>query len=167
MRRTALFCLLAAPLLAAPQGGRFELANDRVVLALDAGGNLQELTNRATGHRYASAGRAPWRMYYRLGTPVTGALDLEIDPSAQTGRVQRDNGALLLTYDGLKGAAPKRGETRNLSVTLQIRVALEEDRLVWTATVANHETDPALEITELWLPWIYGIGNMGLGRPAD
>ena len=113
MKNLAMLGLLV-PFCASGQAGRYELANANVLLALDAGGKLKELTNRATGHRYAAGDKAPWRMYYRLGTPVTGALDLEIDPAAQIGRVRRESNALVIAYDTLKGAAPRRGETRDL-----------------------------------------------------
>jgi hypothetical protein len=62
--------LLAAPLWAA-QAGLYELANSKVLLAVDPAGNLAELTNRQTGHRYVTGTAGPiWRMYYRIGTPV-------------------------------------------------------------------------------------------------
>jgi len=162
------FIFGAVPLCAFGQAGRFELANDQVALVFDGAGNLGELTNRATGHRYlAGPARPPWRMYYRFGTPVNGALDLEIDPGSQTGQVRREDGALVISYQSLKASAPLRGQTRQLQVGLELRVSLDQDRLIWTGKIANRERDPAVEITELWLPWIYGIGDLGLGRAAD
>src|SRR5205085_1429180 len=78
---SASLCLLATPLWPASPAALYELANDKVLVAVDSAGNLLELTNRQTGHHYLS-GRPtpPWRMYYRLGSTVTGALDLEVDP---------------------------------------------------------------------------------------
>ncbi|MBI4877879.1 MAG: hypothetical protein HY822_24880 [Acidobacteria bacterium] len=158
----------AAALSCAAQSGRFELANDSVLLALDSAGNLAELTNRQTGHRYvAAAAQPPWRMYYRFGTPLDGALDLEIDPARQTAQVRRESGALVISYKTLVAEAPRRGTTREIQVGLEVRVALDGDRLVWTGRIANRETDPRLEITELWIPWIYGLGDLGLGRATD
>ena len=166
MRRFALLAALAVPL--AAQSGRVELANDDVLVALDGAGRLAELTNRRTGHRYvAAAAQPPWRMYYRFGTPLDGALDLEIDPAAQTAEVRRESGALVIAYRTLKAEVPKRGETREIQVGLEVRVTLDGDRLVWTGRIINRETDPRLEITELWIPWICGIGDMGLGRATD
>jgi hypothetical protein len=81
--------------------------------------------------------------------------------------VRRENNALMISYERLKAEAPRRGQTRELNAGLEIRIALDGDRLSWTATIVNRETDPSVEITELWLPWIRGIGDMGLGRPAD
>ncbi len=168
MRHLALLAILALPLAAAAPSGRFELSNDNVLLAFDTAGNVAELTNRQTGHHYVSAAaQPPWRMYYRLGTPLDGALDLEIDPAAQTAEVRRESGALVIAYKALKAAAPKRGETREIQVGLEIRVTLDGDRLTWTGRIINREPDPRLEITELWIPWIYGIGDMGLGRASD
>ena len=168
LRRPVLLCLLAAPLWPASQAARFELANDKVLLAVDAAGNLAELTNRQTGHHYLS-GRAtpPWRMYYRLGSPLTGALDLEIDPALQRAQVRQEPSALVISYRDLKGAAPRRGQSRDLQIGLEVRVRLDGDCLIWTGTISSRETDPAIEITELWLPWIYGIDHMGRGRAAD
>ncbi|HWB96024.1 MAG TPA: DUF6259 domain-containing protein, partial [Bryobacteraceae bacterium] len=168
MKLATILGLLAVPLWAASQAGRFELANEKVALALDGAGNLQELTNRSTGHRYVTEPvRPPWRMYYRLGTSITGALDLEIDPLRQTGHVRRENGALVLSYERLIGEAPRRGQSRDLQISLEVRIALDGDRLIWTGKILNRETDPALDVTELWLPWIYGIGDTGLGRASD
>jgi hypothetical protein len=50
---------------------------------------------------------------------------------------------------------------------VEIRVTLEDDRLIWRGTISSQETDPAIEVTELWIPWIRNIGDMGLGRDAD
>ena len=44
---------------------------------------------------------------------------------------------------------------------------MDGDQLIWTGTISSRETDPAIEITELWLPWIYGINHMGRGRAED
>lgn len=167
MRRLAAFLLLAVPL-AGAQGGRYELSNENVLVAFDGAGNLAELTNRKTGHKYVtSAAQAPWRMYYRFGSPLDGALDLQIDPAAQTCQVRREGGALVLSYHTLKAEAVRRGQTRELQVGLDVRVSLEGDRLTFTGRIANREADPRLEITELWIPWIYGIGDMGTGRASD
>lgn len=164
----ALFFALSLPLGAAAQNGRFELSNQNVLIAFDSAGNLAELTNRQTGHRYVlPAAQPPWRMYYRFGTPLDGALDLEIDPAAQSAAVRREDNALVIVYKSLKAGAPKRGQTREIQVGLEIRVSLEADRLTWTGRIMNRESDPRLEISELWIPWIYGIGDMGLGRASD
>ncbi len=168
MRHLAFFFVLTLSLAAAPQGGRQELSNDRVLIAFDSAGNLAELTNRQTGHSYVtSAAQPPWRMYYRFGTSLDGALDMEIDPAVQTGQVRREGGGLVVAYKSLKATVPKRGETREIQVGLEVRVTLDGDRLIWTGRITNRETDPRLEITELWIPWIYGIGDMGLGRATD
>lgn len=150
------------------QVGRQELVNAKVRMALDGEGRIVELTNRQTGSRYVeSGGRAPWRMYYRLGGPLDGALDLEIEPDAQKGLVKREGNSLVLSYETLKANLPRQGQTRDLRVRLALRVTLEDDRLVWTARIENSEKDARLEVTEIWLPWIYGIGDMGMGREAD
>ena len=145
-----------------------ELVNADVGLVLDDQGRLTELTNRQTGHRYVSAGaHAPWRMYYRLRGPMTGALDLDIDPDAQKASVTRKGNTLIVSYRTLQANVPHEGRTRELAVGLTLRVALEGDRLIWTAQIENREKEPGLEITELWLPWISGIADLGLGRAAD
>lgn len=166
MKKLAL--LAALPISLAAAGGRGELANDDVLIAVDGSGRLAELTNRRTGHRYVTAAaQPPWRMYYRFGTPLDGALDLEIDPASQAADVRREGGSLVIAYKTLKAEAPRRGQTRLIQVDLEVRAALEGDRLVWTGRITNRETDPRLEITELWIPWIYGITDLGLGRASD
>ena len=163
----------SAASVAAPQenaaGERYELSNESVRVALDSEGRLMELTNRQTGNAYlATASRhAPWRMYYRWNTPLDGALELEIPTDGQKGRVRRQGNSLELSYESLTGAMPQTGKTRELQIGLLVRVALEGDRLIWTARIDNREKDKGLEISELWLPWIYGIGNMGMGPEAD
>ncbi len=164
---------LAGVMFAAPQvnaaGERYELSNESVRVALDSEGRLVELTNRQTGSAYlaASARHAPWRMYYRWNTPLDGALELEIPTDGQKGRVRRDGNSLELSYESLTGAMPQTGKTRQLQIGLLVRIALEGDRLIWTARIDNREKDKGVEVTELWLPWIYGIGDMGMGPGAD
>lgn len=170
-RRAWLWFALAAMLPgveAAGQTGRFELSNSQAGIVLDQDGRLLELKNQATGHQYIKGpAQPPWRMYYRLGGPTNGALDLEIPPEGRKGTVRRDGNALTVSYQSLQANLPRTGTKRELQVGLTVRVALEGDRLVWTASIENRERDPGLEITELWLPWIYGIGNLGMGRVSD
>ena len=159
---------LAAP----PENGggpRYEVSNDKVRLVLDNEGRLVELSNLQTGSRYlaANARHAPWRMYYKLNTPLDGALDLEIPTDGQKGRVSKDGNSLELSYQSLTGTLPQAGKTRELQVGLRVRVTLDGDRLIWTARIENREKDKGVEITEIWLPWIYGIGDLGMGSGAD
>lgn len=169
MMRALLFPFgLLATLLTASQPGQHELSNDRISLVLDAQGRLVKLTNRQTGHDYVSGGKhAPWRMYYRSGTPPTGALDLAIDPDAQKAQVRVENNSLVVSYASLTAHTAREGQSSELQAALTVRAALEEDRLVWTAAISNRETDKAVEITEIWVPWISGIGDLGLGQAAD
>ena len=62
---------------------------------------------------------------------------------------------------------PQTGKKRELQIGLVVRVSLERDRLIWTGRIENREKDKGVEVTDLWLPWIYGIGNMGMGQGAD
>ncbi|HWQ90444.1 MAG TPA: DUF6259 domain-containing protein [Clostridia bacterium] len=168
-----LMLALAGMMAAAPQenaaGQRYELSNESVRVVLDNEGRLVELANRQTGSDYLAAGarHAPWRMYYRWNTPLDGALELEIPTDGQRGRVRRAGNALELSYESLTGAVPQVGKTRELQIGLLVRVTLEGDRLIWTARIENREKDKGVEVTEIWLPWIYGIGNMGMGPAAD
>ncbi|MGD0744391.1 MAG: DUF6259 domain-containing protein [Verrucomicrobiota bacterium] len=150
-------------------GERYELSNERVRLVLDKEGRLAELTNLQTGNGYLATGarHAPWRMYYRWNTPLDGALDLEIPTDGQKGRVRREGNSLELSYESLTGTLPQTGKTREWQIGLLVRVTLEGDRLIWTARIENREKDKGVEVTELWLPWIYGIGDMGMGPGAD
>ncbi|MGD0498492.1 MAG: DUF6259 domain-containing protein [Bryobacteraceae bacterium] len=158
---------------AAPQegaaGGRFELSNDRVAVVLDSEGRLVELTNRQTGKSYlaAAARHAPWRMFYRLNTPLDGALELGIPTDGQKAQVRRNGASLELSYATLTGALPQSGKTRELQIGLLVRIALQGDQLTWTARIENRESDKKLQVSEIWLPWIYGIGDMGMGPASD
>ncbi len=149
--------------------GHYELSNSFVSLVIDGECRLIGLENRRTENQYVTKpAHAPWRMNYRLNGPMEdGAYDLEIEPDGQKCQVTRRNNSLLLSYDNLAGALPRDGTTRQLQVGLTVHVSLEEDRLIWVATIANREREKGLEITEIWLPWIYGIGDMGMGTAAD
>lgn len=68
---------------------------------------------------------------------------------------------------GLIGNVALASSSRQLKVDFTLRVELENDKMVWTATIQNNETEPELEVSELWIPWIYGIGNLGKGQEAD
>jgi hypothetical protein len=174
MKRTFLL-VSALAFMAAPRGNeaygqtaRFELSNSRISIALDQDGRLIELKNQETGHNYIKGpARPPWRMYYRLNGPMDGALDLEISPDGQKGAVRREGSTLTLSYQTLQANLPRGGRQRELQVGLTVRVALDGDQLVWTGAIENRERDPGLEITELWIPWIYGVGHLGLGRSSD
>lgn len=151
------------------QLSQYELSNDKIAMVLDAQGRLVKLTNRQTGNDYLGSGNhAPWRMYYRSGSPMTdGALDLAIDPDAQKAQIRQERNALVISYASLTGHVAREGQTGELQIGLTLHIALEEDFLVWAATIDNRETDKAVEITEIWIPWIAGIGNMGLGQASD
>jgi hypothetical protein len=138
-------------------------------VALDNEGRLVELTNRQTGKSYLAAAtrRAPWRMYYRWNTPLDGALELEIPTDGQKAQVKRVGNSLELSYATLTGALPQTGKTRELQIGLLVRIALDGDQLTWTARIDNRESDKGLQVSELWLPWIYGIGDMGMGPASD
>ena len=152
-------------------GEHYELSNEKVRLVLDKEGRLVELSNLQTRHNYlaATAARhAPWRMYYRSKLPpLGGALDLEIPPDGQRGQGKREGNSLVLSYETLTGTVPLAGKTQELQFGLQVRIALEEDRLIWNARIENRENEKGLEVSEIWLPWIYGIGDMGMGAEAD
>jgi hypothetical protein len=68
-------------------------------------------------------------MYYRIGTPVDGALDLQIEPALQKGQVRKENSSLVISYASLTGEAPRRGHTRDLHIGLEIRVTPSGDGL--------------------------------------
>jgi Domain of unknown function (DUF6259) len=151
-------------------GERYELSNASVRVVLDNEGRLVELSNRQTGNNYlaTAARQAPWRMYYRWKMPpLDGALDLEIPTDGQRGQVRRESNSLVLSYESLTGNLPQAGKTRELQIGLVVRVTLEEDRLIWAARIENREKEEGLEVTELWLPWFYGIGDLGMGSGAD
>jgi hypothetical protein len=142
----------------------FELSNKNVALSIDAQGNLQKLTNQITGHNYLSAtGHELWKMYYR----TSDARELEIPFAKQKAEVKKDGNAIIIFYPSLVGNVALQGSSRNLNVSFTLRADLDGDRIIWTATLQNKETEPELDISELWLPWIGGIGNLGKGKEAD
>ena len=148
----------------AAQSARFELSNANVDLSVDSQGLLLRLANPQTGHSYiASSNHVLWKMYYR----TSDARELEIPAASQKAEVRREGNALVIAYPTLTGNVPLAGSSRQLNVGFTLRATLEDDRLVWTATIVNRETEHDLEISELWLPWIYGIGNLGKGSDAD
>jgi len=153
----------------AMQRGGYELANNQVLMRLDANGRLTELTNRQTGHSYiATLGKAPWRIFYRLGTGYYrpgDAVDIEVAPDDQHASVRKEGSVLLIEYKSLIGQTAQRTETKELQVGLVLRVTLEGDQFTWTATIDNRE--PGIEVSEIWVPWLYGIGDLGLGPEAD
>lgn len=155
--------------LAAAQPASHELSNDRVLFRLDGEGRVAQLTNRQTSHSYISTpGKAPWRMFYRTGSGYYrpgDAVDIEIAPDGQQARVRREGNALLIEYDSLTGQTARRGETKRLQIALSLRATLDEDRLTWTATITNRES--GIEVSEIWIPWLYGISDLGLGPDAD
>jgi hypothetical protein len=146
------------------QSATFELSNKIINVAIDAQGNMVKLVNVATGHNYlASPGHELWKMYYR----TSDARELEIPFSKQKANVSKESNALLIVYPSLIGNVPLRGSSRTLNVTFTLRVELDGDQLLWTAAIRNDEKEPDLEISELWLPWIGGIGNLGKGGEED
>jgi hypothetical protein len=146
------------------QPATFELSSKNVNVTIDAQGNLVKLVNLVTGHNYlASPGHELWKMYYR----TSDARELEIPFDKQKANVSREGNALLIMYPSLIGNVALKSSSRALNIAFTLRVELEGDQLLWTATIQNNETEPELEISELWLPWIGGIGNLGKGREAD
>ena len=130
----------------AAQSTLFELSNNNIDLAVDAQGNLVRLGNRQTGHSYlVSPGHELWKMYYR----TSDARELEIPFSTQKAQVRREGNALIIAYPALTGNVALIGSSRQLNVDFTLRVELEGDRLLWTATIQNKETEPDLEISEL------------------
>lgn len=146
------------------QPSTFELTNSNIDFAVDAQGKLLKLVNRQTGHSYLVApGHELWKMYYR----TSDARELEIPAAKQKAEVRREGNALIIAYPALTGNVALQGSSRPLNVAFSLRVELEGDQLLWTATIQNMETESGLEISELWLPWIYGIGNLGKGHEVD
>ena len=138
----------------------YELSNDFIRLAIDSRGNLVRLENAKTGHNYISVpGRELWRMYYR----TSDARELEIPADKQKAEVSRKSNMINIKYSGLTGNVALMGSTRQLKINFTLSAELQNDQINWTATIQNNETEPELEISELWVPWIYGIGDLGKG----
>lgn len=147
---------------------QYTLSNEKVCLSLDENGRLSQLTNRQTNHSYVTAvGHAPWHMGYRLYGPMEGALDLEIDPDDQHPTITQDADGLTLAYASLTASLPHHGHTRELQVGLTLHISLADDTFLWTAVIENREQEPGVEITEIWLPWINGLTDLGLGQTSD
>ena len=125
----SLTLLLLLPVsVAAAQAGGHEISNDQVLLRLDGAGRIAELANRQTGHSYITApGKAPWRMFYRLGSGYYrpgDAVDIEIAPDDQRPSVRKEGNSLLIRYESLTGQTARRGETKRLAIGLTLRALL-------------------------------------------
>jgi hypothetical protein len=148
----------------APQSSSFELSNANVDLVVDAQGHLVKLMNVKTGHNYiANPGHDLWKMYYK----TSDARELEIPFAKQTAQVRKEGNAVIIYYPSLVGNVALIGASRKLKVAFTLRAELVGDRINWTATLKNSEPEPYLQISELWIPWIGGIGDMGKGHKAD
>lgn len=166
---TLLAVKVARPAMAQSRPTTVELANDQVLLRVNTAGTIIELTNRLTGHTYLGGpSKAPWRIFYRTGHGYYrpgDALDLEIEPDGQTARVRREANTLVIEYVSLVAHAAEHGKVNELKVDLTLRATLENDQLAWTAKIDNREE--GIEISEIWLPWLYGLNDLGLGRGGD
>jgi hypothetical protein len=146
------------------QSATFELSNANVDMAVDAQGKLLRLVNRKTGHNYlAHPGHELWKMYYK----TSDARELEIPFIKQTAQVRKEGNAIIIAYPSLVGNVALVTASRPLKIAFTLRAELKDDQISWTATIKNSETEPDLEVSELWLPLVYGIGNMGKGHEAD
>jgi hypothetical protein len=158
------FLVAMAALPAMAQQATYELSNKNVDLAVDADGRLTKLINVKTGHNYLAASRHElWKMYYK----TSDARELEIPFAKQKAQVRKEGNSIIIYYPSLTGNVALVTASRALKVAFTLRADLQDDRISWTATIKNSEKEPHLEISELWLPWIAGIGDMGKGRAAD
>lgn len=141
------------------------LANSKVELAVDNQGHLLRVVNKQTGHNYIeNPGHDLWKMYYK----TSDARELEIAFDKQKApQVRREGNAIIIYYPSLTGNVALVTSSRQLKVAFTLKAELNDDHIDWTATIKNSEPEAYLEISELWLPWIGGIGNMGKGREAD
>jgi hypothetical protein len=169
MQRSFIFMALllmtvSAKMSAAQSSATYELSNANVDIAVDAGGHLIKLVNVKTGHNYlASAGHDLWKMYYK----TSDARELEIPAAKQKAQVRKEGNSIIIYYPSLTGNVALVTSSRQLKVAFTLRAELQDDRVTWTATIKNSEPEPFLQISELWIPMIDGIGNMGKGAEAD
>jgi len=155
---------IISPQKGSAQSATVDLSNNIVDISVDSNGNLVRLANKQTGHNYLVSGKHElWKMYYR----TSDARELEIPASNQKAVVKKDGNAIIITYSSLTGNVALIGASRNLNVTFTLRAELEGDHLTWIATIKNGETEPELEISELWIPWIASISNLGKGHESD
>jgi hypothetical protein len=147
-----------------PQSSNYEVSNANVDLVVDAQGHLVKLMNVKTGHNYiANPGHELWKMYYK----TSDARELEIPFGRQTAQVHTEGNTIIIYYPSLIGNVASRNASRTLKVAFTLRAELDGDRINWTATLKNREPEPYLQISELWIPWVGGIGDMGKGHAAD
>jgi hypothetical protein len=148
----------------AAQQAVYELSNDKISLKIDDKGHLVGLANLKTGHNYLAApGHDLWRMFYR----TSDARELEIPADIQKAEVKKSGNAIIISYNELTGNVALPGASRLLKVGFSLKVELSNDQMIWTASIQNDESEAELEISELWIPWLYGIGNLGKGPEAD
>lgn len=146
----------------------YKLSNELISLTLDEAGGLTGLVNHRTGHNYLQMqGLPPWRMFYRTGGGVeqNQVIDLEVSPSHQHAAITASDQEITLSYESLYANSQHLLKKTELDVRLVVRIKMKGDMLCFSAEIANKTA--GIEITEIWLPWVYNIGHMGLGRPAD
>ena len=119
----------------------FQIANDRISLALDEAANLTSLASCSTGHDYA--GGAPmWRLYYRRGQ----RFQREIVAEDQTPIITQSDEVLLVEYPSLQtpdGVLPIR---------IRLTIILRDDETHWSAEIENATADVCVK--ELQYPLI-------------
>ena len=122
------------------------LEDSGVTVAVDSQGNLVTLSNRATGHNYAS-GKPLWRLYYDR----SNRKDNEIVATAQTPSVKREGNAIVIEY------AELHGKLETIQVRLKLTISLEGGQVRFASSLTNGE--PHSIVRELQYPL---VGNCQL-----
>ncbi|MCC7355798.1 MAG: hypothetical protein IT330_18805 [Anaerolineae bacterium] len=133
----------------------YKLETARARVEFDAAGQVCALVNKATGNSYVKRqDAAGWRLIFRDDDDFIQV----IDAAGQECRVQEVRGGLEFAYPHLR----YRGQVLPISLRYRVTVGESAEETIWEYEVTNQS---AVEVVEVWFPWISGIEALG-GDPA-
>ncbi|MDE6871188.1 MAG: hypothetical protein K2J62_03575 [Bacteroidales bacterium] len=125
------------------------LSNGNISVTVLDDGALKSLKNVRTGQEYASGGYL-WRMYY--DSPVQN--EIEISADTQKPQVSMSNDTVFICYPSIID------RDRELSLSLTLRIILEEDKVRFASSIENMEEHTV--VREFQYPLV-----RNLNLPAD
>ena len=142
----SLLIVCAMTLHAATTQATSTIQNDAVRVAVDAAGNLAELTNVRTGWNYAGR-QSLWRIFYT----ENDVRDIEALAVAAP-KVTADASSITVRYEGLQSPAKKQ-----LDIVVELRAAIQDqsDDVRWTIAVENRQA--GVTVTEVQFPLVKDI----------
>jgi len=105
------------------------IENEKVRVAFDENGNLQELTNLVTEHNYAG-GYPVWKLVFQRNNTFELDASADMQPTIMVGDNQ-----IVLAYD----KAICQGE--EIAFGVRVTASLDDDNVVWGIKLLNNEPD--------------------------